>query len=417
MLNWKDVRMSKLEEFQRGWLVILACAVGVGVGLTGLPFYTFGVFINPLEEAFGWSRSSISAGMMVLNAGTLFLSPLLGIVMDRIGVKAIAVPSLVGLAIGMFALSFSGTSIYVFYAAWLSVAVLGSGTTPLTWTRAVAASFDKMRGLALGLTLMGTGLASMFGPTLVQMAISAGGWEAGFRAMGLFVLIVAVPLAVFGLKSGTTSTAEKSGPEDIPGLRFAEALKRPAFWLIFVGILFVILGQSSSTVHFVPLMRGRGVGASDAVQMMVALGFSVIVGRVLVGLALDRLHAPSVARVCLVLPALALIILILSSTGDFGLLSAILLGLAAGAEVDLLAYLVARYFGLKSYGKIYGVMLSAFALGGGLGPVLTGMAYDAAGNYDSALYVGVGVFLLGAVLLGALGKYPDFSKRESEILA
>ena len=409
--------MGKLEEFQRGWLVILSCAIGVGVGLTGLPFYTFGVFINPLEEAFGWSRSSISAGMMVLNAGTLFLSPLLGILMDRVGVKAIAVPSLIGLAIGMFALSFSGASIYLSYAAWLSVAILGSGTTPLTWTRAVAASFDKMRGLALGLTLMGTGLASMFGPSLVQMAISAGGWQAGFRAMGLFVLFVAVPLAVVGLKSGSSARAEDAASVNVAGLEFIQAVKRPTFWLIFVGIFFVILGQSSSTVHFVPLMRGRGVEAADAVQMMVALGLSVIIGRVLVGLALDRLHAPLVARVCLVLPAVALIVLILSSGGEFGLVSAILLGLAAGAEVDLLAYLVGRYFGLKSYGKIYGVMLSAFALGGGLGPVLTGMAYDAAGNYHTALYVGVGVFVLGAVLLGSLGKYPDLAKGRDEILA
>ena len=84
--------MTKFDEFRSGWLVILACAIGVGVGLTGLPFYTFGVFINPLEDAFGWRRSSIAAGLMVLNAGTLFLSPLLGMVMDRVGVKAIAVP-------------------------------------------------------------------------------------------------------------------------------------------------------------------------------------------------------------------------------------------------------------------------------------------------------------------------------------
>ena len=126
--------MTKIEEFRRGWLVILACAIGVGVGLTGLPFYTFGVFINPLEEAYGWSRSSTAVSMMVLNAGTLFLSPLLGILMDRVGVKAIAVPSLIGLAIGMLALSYSGGSILHFYAAWFLVAVLGSGTAPLTWT-------------------------------------------------------------------------------------------------------------------------------------------------------------------------------------------------------------------------------------------------------------------------------------------
>ena len=125
------------------------------------------------------------------------------------------------------------------------------------------------------------------------------------------------------------------------------------------------------------------------------------------------------ARVCLLLPVLALLVLVFTTTGRFGLLSAILIGLAAGAEVDLLAYLVGRYFGLKSYGKIYGVMLSAFALGGGLGPVLTGMAYDAEGNYALALYAGIGVFLAGAILLGMLGKYPSFETgtKADEVLA
>lgn len=401
--------MTATEEFKRSWFVILASAVGVGVGLTGLPFYTFGVFINPLEESFGWSRSAISAGLMVVNVATLLLSPLVGIGIDRFGVKLIAVPSLVGLAIGFFALSFSGPSIVSFYFCWLVLAVLGIGTTPLTWTRAVTSQFDRMRGLALGLTLLGTGIASMLGPGFVQHAIDLGGWQDGFRVMGIFVLVVAVPLAVLGLAS--RSKERQAGPvSELAGFSFRQAVAQPRFFLILSGIFLAILAQSGATVHFIPLMRSQGIDAGYAAQMMFGLGLSVIVGRIGVGLLLDRVRAPIVARFCLLMPAIALALLFIRDDVTSAWIAIILLGLAAGAEVDLLAYFVGRYFGLKSYGKIYGVMLSGFALGAGLGPTLTGLVYDLAGNYDLALISGVAIFLASAVLLGATGRYPVFEK-------
>jgi len=407
--NKSERGMSSSTEFQRAWFVILASAVGVGVGLTGLPFYTFGVFINPLEDAYGWSRSAIAAGLMVVNGGTLLLSPVVGWGMDRFGAKWIAVPSLIGLALGLFSLSFAGPGLLSFYLAWFLVAVLGVGTTPLTWTRTITACFDRMRGLALGLTLLGTGVASMLGPGLVQHAISTDGWPSGFRAMAAFVLLVAVPLAVFGLPSRKRAEESLSGADPL-GLSFGEAVRRPAFYFILCGIFFAILGQSAATVHFIPLMRGRGVDPAYAAQMMFALGLSVIIGRVCIGLLLDRVHAPLVARVCLLMPAIALALLYLNSDITVAWAAIILLGLAAGAEVDLLAYLVGRYFGLRSYGKIYGVMLSGFALGGGLGPILAGAAFDTFGNYDTAMISGMLIFAAAALLLGAMGRYPDFQK-------
>ena len=401
-------------EFRKSWLAIIACAVGVGVGLTGLPFYTFGVFVNPLEEAFGWSRSEIMTGLLIVNGGTVFLSPLLGVLMDRFGVRVIAIPALIGLAAGFFALSFSGPGILSFYLGWVVLAILASGTTPLSWTRAISERFDQARGLALGLTLLGTGVASALGPSLVQYAISSGGWQAGYRAMGLFVLIVALPLALIGLRGTTKPKTEETSGEATPlkeGFTFGQAVTKPAFWLIISGICFVIFAQASSTVHFIPLLRSRGISAETAAGIMGALGISVIIGRIVVGYLLDRFHAPKVARVFLMVPALSLLLLLTRDDLASAWLAAILLGLAAGAEVDLLAYLVGRYFGLRSYGLIYGVALSGFAVGGGLGPMVTGMIYEANNGYQTALIGGIVIFAIGAGLIGCLGKYPDFARQ------
>ena len=405
---------SVATEFRRGWLAILACAVGVGVGLTGLPFYTFGLFVNPLEESFGWSRSDVMSGMLIINACTVVTSPVLGMIMDRFGVRVIAIPALIGLAAGFYGLSMVGPSLSGFYLAWCVIAILGSGTTPLTWTRAISQRFDKARGLALGMALLGTGIASSFGPLLVQKAINAGGWQAGYQSMAIFTLAIALPLAILGIgrnqkKPGTAGSAPAL---PLTGLNLREAIRTKSFWLIIAGIFLIIIAQASATVHFIPLLRGRGISAQTAAGIISALGFSVIIGRLVVGYLLDRFHAPHVARVVLVLPALSLAILLFRTDLPSAWIAAILLGLAAGAEVALLAYLVSRFFGLRRYGLIYGVTLSAFSMGAAVGPKLTGVVFDRTGNYDAALIGGIVIFIIGAALIGSLGRYPEFDREE-----
>lgn len=401
---------GKLKEFRYGWQTILACAAGVGAGLTGLPFYTFGVFMTPLAEDFGWGRSAIAAGMMFLNAGMVLTGPFIGLLMDRFGVRIVALPSVIGLALGFYALSFTGGVITYFYMAWFAVALLGCGTTPLTWTRAINERFDAARGLALGLTLLGTGLASIFGPPFIQALIDGGGWQAGYRGMAAFTLLLVFPVALFGLARRNHDERMQAGslPTDSgTGFTFRQAASTRRFWLISVGIFLAIFGQAASTVHFVPLLRDRGIDAGTAAGVASLLGISVVIGRIVVGYLLDRFHASHVARWFLTLPALALCVLLWRSDLMTAQLAAILLGLAAGAEVDLLAYMVSRYFGLRHYGVIYGFMLSAFGVGAGLGPILAGAAYDAAGDYSAALVAGMCIFVGGAACLGFLGRYPS----------
>jgi MFS family permease len=399
-------------EFRHNWKVVVAAGAGVGVGLTGLPFYTFGVFIKPLAEDMGWSRAAISTGMLCLNSAVVLTGPFIGSLIDRRGVRTVALLSLVGLAIGFGLLSISGPAISTFYLAWLALAFMGCGTTPLTWTRAVALNFDRRRGLALGLALLGTGIASLLGPPLVQKLIAAHGWQAGYRGMGLFVLLCIVPVVYAGIGNRKPSVTQpvQSSATMLTGLRYADAMRSGRFWAIAIGIFLVILGQAGFTVHLIPLLGDRGIAPAQAAGVAGVLGLSVIVGRILVGLLLDRFHAPKVARIFLALPALALAILYVRTDLPSAYLAAGLLGLAAGAEVDLLSYLVSRYFGLRSYGAIYGTALSLFGLGAGLGPIVTGRVFDLTGSYEPALLAGIIAFMAGALLIGTLGRYPDFSR-------
>ena len=139
------------------------------------------------------------------------------------------------------------------------------------------------------------------------------------------------------------------------------------------------------------------------------IGYSVVVGRLLGGYLLDHFWAPGVAAIILSLPAIAVYAL---SQPDLSFVMAAaaicLLGLAAGVEYDLMAYIVSRYFGMANYAAIYGCLYGFFALGAGLAPMVFGWAYDSAGNYDGILKVAAVLFLVGALPLLLLGKYRSF---------
>ncbi len=188
-------------EFARAWPVILAAAVGVGLGTTGLPIYTTGLFILPLHAAFGWSRSATEGALIGLTVGGVLMAPLIGAAADRFGVRRVALASQLGLCLGYLGLAFNGGSLPGYYIGWAVLSVLGAGTSPIVWTKAVASWFEQNRGLALGLTLCGTGLVAIVGPAIIGGLIAAHGWRAGFIALAAAQLLIGWPLTAILLRT------------------------------------------------------------------------------------------------------------------------------------------------------------------------------------------------------------------------
>lgn len=391
-------------ELKAGWPILLACGVGVGVGLTGLPYYTFGTFMKPLAADFGWSRSQISLASFFLQLGIVLTSPFLGRFIDRQGARPVALASLVGLAAGLAAVAFSGPSLDSFYLAWVALALFGCATTPLVWTQMVNLRFDQARGIALGLVLCGTGIASVLAPRACAALIAAFGWRGGYLGLAAFVVAVALPIVWLGTRRLAHMTRTAPRPE--LGLTLREAIRRRQFWMIAAGIFSVMLVQAAAMVHLVPLLTDRGFSPGAATAGAGLMGVAVIGGRLIFGTLVDRFHAPYVAACFLPMPAVALMLLASGDSTMMILTAILLIGLAAGAEVDLLAYLASRFFGMRHYGAIYGLMLSFFSLGAGVGPTLAGWSFDRTGSYDLALWSGAGLVLVGAALIGTLGPYP-----------
>ncbi len=145
---------ARASEFRRGWPAMIACLIGQAIGLHTLPPFTIGLFIVPLQQEFGWTRTSISFGITIITIGTALSAPLIGAIVDRTGVRILIASGMLALAAGYFALSLMQGSIVQFWAIMALMALLGTGCTPVTLSRIIVALFDRRRGAALGLTLV-----------------------------------------------------------------------------------------------------------------------------------------------------------------------------------------------------------------------------------------------------------------------
>jgi MFS family permease len=385
------------SEIGRHWQTVLGAMIGVAFGPTGITFYTLGLFVKPLSEAFGWSRAQVSTGGLCLQAGLILISPLIGTLTDRFGPRRVGVAGLAGIALGLAGLSAIGPNILTLYAAWIVLALLAGGGTPIVWTRAVNRCFDKQRGLALGLSLSGTGIAAIFAPRLMGQILAEHGWRVSYLVLAAVTLLVALPLVAVFLRDSGPAKAQAAAPE-LQGATMQEALATGWFWRSAISFFLVAGGLAALIVHLTPMLIDGGRSPAEAGKVAGLLGVTIIVGRLLVGVLADRLPAALVGMAFLLLPALGCFALVEGQAVP----GVLLIGLAAGAEVDLLAYLVSRRFGLRNYGRIYSWQLSAFLLGAGIAPIAMGAAQDHWGSYHLALMIDAVILVIGAVGIGSL---------------
>lgn len=402
-------------EFETGWRVVLASLIGIGLGLSPVPFYTIGMLAPELARQFHWDFGQIMAGITIMTATVLLVAPLAGLLADRYGVRRVVLASIVAFGAAFCAFAANTGSLRLFYANWVLIAAAGAGTLPITWTRAVNNWFEVRKGLALGLSLLGTGLFGFMIKPVCAWLIAHLGWRATYLVIGAMPLTISLPVAwayFHDTVDGGAGTRARARAVPVPavGLTFAEALREWRFWLLafaFVPISFAVGGPIPNMENILAL---HGFHAADVATLVSFIGLSVIAGRVIGGWLIDRLWAPGVAFLLLSLPAISCWLLSRASL-DYAsaLLCIALIGFAAGVEYDLMAFLVARYFGMRAYAAIYGSLYGCFALGAGVGPMLFGAEFDRTRSYGPVLEISAVMLVGSALLLLALGRYREFA--------
>jgi len=397
-------------EFRDGWPVVLSSMLGIALGLSPLPFYTIGVFAPHLAKAFGWSQGAIMGGITVTTLMVLWAGPVVGIIATRYPVRRVAIGSLILFGLAFMALGLSSGSLVQYYLTFAAIAVLGAGTLPITWTKVVNDRFDRRKGLALGISLMGTGIFGFFSKGLTAWLIIRFGWRGGFVGLGLLPLVIALPVAL-ALFHDTGPMPAKTGAPALAegGLTLAEALRDRRFWTMAGGFLIVSFALAGPAPNLERMLALAGIAPATVIRLTSLIGLSALTGRLVGGWLVDRIWAPGVAFVILSAPALSCWLLAGTVlTPQVAAFAICLIGFALGVEYDLMAFFIARYFGLRSYTAIYGILYVFFSLGAGLGPLVFGLDFDRHGNFHLSLLAAVAVLLITGTLFLSLGKYRIF---------
>lgn len=401
------------HEFRRHWAALAGATIGMVCGLSALGVsFTLNLFVRPLEVAFGWSHTQILMVPLILAVGVVPSALLVGWLADRVGVRKLILFSQGALGLCFVALGVLTRRLQVFYILYAAMALLAAGTLPITFSKLLTERFGRHRGLALGIAQSGTGLCGVFAPAYISWFITHWGWRAGYVAIGALPLLVALPMSVWLIPKDkplhdAKATLEVSAPERPE--TFRRTLCGYRFWAMGTAFFLVSAAVTGILANFSPLLALRHYPRDAAAALQGLFGAVLILGRVSVGVLVDRLWAPLVGA-CFLIPAgLSAWMLRFAATGKLDALPIFVIALTTGAEVDLCAYLSSRYFGLGDYGKVYGAQFLMLAMGGGLAAPLYGRLYDVSHNYNfTLLLMGVG-FLGSALLLLSLGRYPQAS--------
>ena len=373
-----------------------------------LPFYSIGPLVVPITEEFGWTRAEFQLAILFSTGTGVLTAPIVGWLITGYGARRVALPGLVGLSISFLLAANMNGELWMLYLIYTSIALLGAGTIPVTWTRAITNMFFAQRGIALGIMLSGTGICAIVIPQYTVWLVDHYGWRVAYLGLAVLPVLFAGPLVFFYFHPKEVSQAE---PDTTGLLDHGETLREAAsgyrFWVLLISILLVYLAMSGIMPNFIPALTDQGVSSSDAATAMSVFGVAVISGRLIVGYLVDRLWAPGIAALAIALPVAGSLLLYGEPTYFVALVAAFLLGFAAGAELDLMSFLAAKYFGLRHYAKIYAVMYAGLAFASGVAPMLFAKIFDETNSYDIGFLIGSGFFAIGALLMLTLGRYPE----------
>jgi len=383
-------------------LTTLGSVVGLAFGPSVIAILAISPFIPPIEAEFGWSRVQVSLAATIVSYMVVFVSPLQGFLVDRLGPRKVILTSIPLFALSLASLYWLPDSLPIYYTIWVLIPLFSIGLWPLGYLQAVSQWFEKKLGLALGCANAGIGVGSTIVPLIVAALIAGYDWRTAFLGLAAIVFFVTWPVTFFTIKelSGEEVQAAKKSASGTP---FRDAIREPVFFMLCAAFFMLGLTATSLVTQQVPLLIEAGWSQTDASFVQALFGFALLFARVFIGFIIDHFFAPRVMQIVSVGGALSCVLYAIAP--DAGILSALLLGFLLGAEFDVLAFLIKRYFGNVAYGRLYGVIFGVFYLGSGLGIVGLAAIRQAFGSYDAGLFMAAGI-LLSCVVLTAF--FPDY---------
>jgi MFS family permease len=408
-LPLQNLRIGRnpVNEFRRGWKILVASLLGVMFASNSVEIFTIGLFSPHLSAEFGWSQQQVLLSFMIANIAMLASLPLVGPAVDRIGARPVAIIGQIGFAVPFASLCWLQSSLTQFYIVLAIGSFFGGGSLPIVWTRIIAMWFDRHLGFAIGLALLGIGLSGAVLKPVTAFLIASFGWRMAYLGIGLLPLLIALPIILIWFKEPPVGAKHHraSDMQHSVGASLSDALRDWRFWVL--AISFVPIGGSCSALitNMETLLATDAIEPSKIVGLVSSIGLGLLLGRFFGGWLMDHIRASVLGASLVAGLAFACIILTMNPLPyELAFVVVWLVGFGTGVESDVAAYLAIRMFGPRSYGKI-GSIITVFSYGSGaITPFLFARALDRHGSYVPALLVAFSGLMVSTILLLSIGK-------------
>lgn len=380
----------------------------LGLTINNVMVYSLGVLIAPIHHDTGWTRAEIFTGLPIATVVSFVVLPIVGWLSDRVELRWIVAPGLFVFGLAIMAVSVLSISYWTFVASWLLAQTCASLLSVTIWFAAISRVFHRQRGLAMAITMCGTGVAAAVVPFITSQLIAHFDWRRTYFMLGAGVLCCLVPLLLAFRHMGGLGVdgSAKSGPSQHDGIPIGVLLRSRHFVFLALVSFAMLAALSALAVDYVPMLTANGLPIQEAAAIAGLIGVSSIVGRLTTGAAMDHSSGPMLGALCFALPMVtAVLLLINGSSGWVAAIGAVSLGFAAGAEMNMIGYIATRYFGTRGFGRVFSLLAVAMSAGFGVGPWAAAYSADVTGSYDLLLIFVLPLCALGGIALATLGPW------------
>jgi MFS family permease len=403
--------------FKNRWWVLVASFLGMACGPGPILVFAFAVFMKPISDDLGIGRALLSSAAIVASLVGIIGPPSVGYLIDRFGARKVMVPGILLFALGLSGHSQLTSAPLVIYFFFLLGNLFSSAASPVPFGIVIARWFDQMRGLALGISMAGIGVGTAVVPQLTAYLVNHYGWRLAYVGLALTIVVFSwIPVVLFVHEPPAFEQSRKrhdAALAHLTGVTASEAFRNWRWWAMTAAFFLGAIAINGTLTHVVALLADRGLPLQVAASALAPAGIALIFGRIISGWCLDRYHGPYVALASFVIPIAGILLLASSEGGVMPLIGTTLCGLGIGAEVDLMAFLISRYMGMKAYGRVYGACFAVFVIGNGIGSVIAGFSYDHFHSYTPAFLGFAGALIVTCALLLPLGPYPFPAQRRA----
>ncbi len=404
--------LSGRRHVYYGWWLLAASVTAMAFG-SGVSFWAFGFYVQPLEQEFGWTRAEVSLGFSSALLVSGLSGPLIGRFIDARGPRTAILVGTVLTALTYLLLA-TTNSLWQWYAYSALNAVVRQLMFFIPFMALISRWFDRRRGIAVSILGTGFSLGGFIVLPLVGLVMETLGWRATLVASGIAVAVVFLPIGLFIVRNtpaemgvspdgAQDADGRASTPRPIEGVTLPQALRSPLFWALAFGFMLFFYGMFGWLVHQVPFYESIGLSRRAATSIVSATAALSIGTRLLVGVIADRISRFEYVVVGLALTLLVAMVTLSVSTSPTAIAMFLVLwvvGTAGGPMVE--ALLLTRAFGVANFATILGAVVVVETIGQILSPTIAGAIYDATKSYDLALLMFTGTFAAAAVIfLGA----------------